>query len=195
MNVRQIMGMDDKKKRMKQKLQGKLDNIELGDKEKSKVDDDDSDEDFILIDDSSDTFSSSRGLLYIKYTFQYSFSLILIVALLAIMTVSSYLNCMTLVQWGIRTDLSLRIRFVLWRLAYDSHMMAENDLTTYSDIGTLKSQLFTDLDLYNNIQLALLFGNPSLGLDQGRLPDVLRPAMFTRNYMYNTYANSMDSLS
>lgn len=180
--LKQVMNITEKKKR-KQKVSG---DQEVEEKQEAVETEDDDDDDFLIVDDTISTSSASRKYLFWKFTGQYSFALVFIVGLFSLMTVITYFNCLTLIQWGIRSDLSLRIRFVLWRLAYDVHMLAENDVATYADINSLKDNLVKDLALYNDIQLALLFGNPKLGLDVGRLPDVLRPVMFVRNYMGNT---------
>lgn len=144
------------------------------------------DDEMLIIDDGRDAGAASRDSLYWRYALQYILALLVIIGSLAIYTSVTYTNCLSLIQWGIRTDLSLRIRYVLWRLAYGTHMLVENDVYTYPDVEMVRTQLMKDLDSYNIIQLALLFGNPSMGLDKGRLPEILKTVMFNRIYIKKT---------
>ena len=77
----------------------------------------------------------------------------------------------------------MRVRFKLLRVGYDAQMLATNDLVTYPDVYALKKKLAYDIKIYKQIAQALVFGSHEFGVHFEKLPDTIKDAMFSHDFM------------
>lgn len=166
--VREIMNIKDKKKKKKGNANsdGK-ESISEASTASQEEEEGSSDDDMLIVDDSKESGTSSRKALFFKYTSHYVMALILIVGMFAVITSVTYVDCLQLIQTGHRADLSLRIRYKLIRMGYEVHYLVVDDKATYPKIKDVKTHLEEDLEEFNEIQEALLNGNPEFGINYG----------------------------
>ncbi len=186
--LKEIMNIQDKKKK---KAEGRhkfgLSALpEDGTESHDDDDDEDEDDDLANDDDGQTGTDDSRTKLFVVLTTQYTVAFLLIFSIFIGVILATYFNGLGLMQAGTRTDLGLKIRYILWRLGWGAQMLHVDDQFTYPDRDELVSLIKTDLDTYNAIQLALLFGSTKLGIDEGRLPEGLKDIMFNRIYLDKT---------
>ncbi|KAJ3081902.1 hypothetical protein HK102_002068, partial [Quaeritorhiza haematococci] len=162
--------------------------------------------------------SASTKVLYAKLTFIYAMTLMTIAGVFAIAVGMNFVYLTSLMQWGRRVDLTLQLRSLVRSIAYTAHEISHLDdfiyipppwlekhnmtIDDYMQLNSTRNmavyhdfmqwQIMQGLEKFNDVQLILLFGNPSRGIPRGRLPRELSEAMFVRRYPYANFNRSTD---
>ncbi|KAI9204734.1 uncharacterized protein BJ171DRAFT_599135 [Polychytrium aggregatum] len=145
--------------------------------------------------ESSSKVTEARRVVYIKLTCLYAASLVLTFIALTIYVVVTALGSMSVREAGNRVNVGMAIRYISYRVAFFVNELQLNDFYLYPRQSILQGYIQNDLATFNQMQFALLFGDPNLGISQGRLPQAVGDVMFTPTYTISSVNGGYENAS